>query len=199
MKNNLTMLQGELAAVPTLSHESYGRKFYRAPLAVRRTSGAVDTLQVILSEELLAACPVESAQSYAVTGEIRTYNQPEGTPRTLVTCYARTLTPGQGLHINEVHIKGKICKQPTYRMTPLGREICDLILAVPREYTRTDYLPCVCWGGAARAAASHSVGEQVALTGRFQSRSYQKSIDGTVHERIAYEISVLDFVSAEAG
>lgn len=197
MKQNLVMLQGELTAEPRLSHESYGRTFYLAPLSVRRTSGVEDTLLLFLQGELMEICPLTVGNSYSVTGEIRTYNQPEGTPRTLVTCYARTLTPGQGLHINEVHIKGTICKPPTYRTTPLGREICDLILAVPRDYQRTDYLPCVCWGSAARTASQRAVGQEISLTGRFQSRTYQKVINGETQDRTAYEISVLDFAAKE--
>ena len=35
---------------------------------------------------------------------------------------------------NKVFLDGYICKEPTYRKTPLGREIADVLLAVNRPY-----------------------------------------------------------------
>lgn len=194
MKNNLTMLQGVASGNLIFSHESYGQKFYTVFLSVTRNSGAVDTLRVIVREDLLAACPIVEGGSYAVSGEIRTYNQPEGLPRTVVACYARSLAQGQDMNVNQVHVSGILCKPAIYRTTPLGREICDLIIAVPRDYRKTDYLPCVCWGSRARIAAELQVGAHISLTGRFQSRIYQKVVDDIEQERTAYEISVLDFM-----
>ena len=198
MKNNLTLLQGIVSAEPLVSHESYDQLFYQAPLAVTRNSGTVDTLRIILCGKLLETCPLSVGESYAVSGEIRTYNQPEGIPRTIVACYARTLAAGQNLSVNEVHVSGVICKPPIYRTTPLGREICDMIVAVSRDYRRTDYLPCVCWGSTARIASCLCVGAKVSLTGRFQSRAYTKLIDGVEQERTAYEISVLNLLTQDS-
>ena len=195
MKNNLTLLQGIVTAEPLISHESYGQMFYQLPLAVARNSGTVDTLRIILCGKLLEACPVTVGESYAVSGEIRTYNQPEGVPRTIVACYARTLTVGQNLSVNQIHVNGVICKPPIYRTTPLGREICDMIVAVSRDYRRTDYLPCVCWGSTARTASGLTIGTAISMTGRFQSRAYTKLINGIEQERTAYEISVLDLLA----
>jgi len=195
LKNNLALLQGIVSAEPLISHESYSQTFYQLPLAVTRNSGTVDTLRIILCNKLLETCPVSLGESYAVSGEIRTYNQPEGVPRTIVACYARTLAVGQGLSVNQVHVNGVVCKPPTYRTTPLGREICDIIVAVSRDYRRTDYLPCVCWGSTARTASQLTTGTPVSLTGRFQSRAYAKLIGGVEQTRTAYEISVLDLMA----
>ena len=40
-------------------------------------------------------------------------------------------------------LEGPLCKEPIFRQTPLGREICDVMLAVPRAFHRADYLPCI--------------------------------------------------------
>jgi len=197
LKNNLTLLQGTASAEPLFSHESYGQMFYQLPLAVARNSGTVDTLRIIVCNKLLETCPATVGGSYAVSGEIRTYNQPEGVPRTIVACYARTLATGQDQSVNQVHVNGVICKPPIYRTTPLGREICDMIVAVSRDYRRTDYLPCVCWGSTARTASQLTVGTPLTLTGRFQSRTYAKLIGGEEQTRTAYEISVLDLMAQE--
>jgi single-stranded DNA-binding protein len=75
----------------------------------------------------------------------------------------------------------------------MGREICDLMLAVNRRYERSDYIPCIAWGRIASQAALWDLGETVAINGRLQSRTYNKVLeDGTTEERTAYEVSVVD-------
>ena len=71
----------------------------------------------------------------------------------------------------------------------MGRDICDLLLAVNRSYARSDYLPCICWGMTAREAARWEVGTRLALRGRVQSRRYVKLTEGGAEERTAFEVS----------
>ena len=47
---------------------------------------------------------------------------------------------------NHVAIEGFICKPPVRRTSPLGREICDLMIAVNRMYNKSDYIPTIAWG-----------------------------------------------------
>ena len=74
---------------------------------------------------------------------------------------------------------------------PLGREICDVMLAVPRSYRRSDYLPCILWGRTAQAISQCATGDTISLTGRLQSRLYRKATGDGVEVRTAYEISAL--------
>lgn len=46
---------------------------------------------------------------------------------------------------NELKIEGFICKPPVYRVTPLGREITDILVAVNRAFGKSDYIPCIVW------------------------------------------------------
>ena len=82
------------------------------------------------------------------------------------------------------------------RITPMGREICDIMLAVNRKYGRSDYLPCITWGKTAKKASEWGVGTRVELTGRLQSRKYIKTIDGVPVEKTAFEVSA-STISAE--
>ena len=92
---------------------------------------------------------------------------------------------------NEVVLVGYLCKKPIYRQTPFGREISDILLAVNRAYNKSDYIPCISWGRTARFCQNLEVGSQVKVVGRVQSRMYEKKYeDGTVQNRIAYEVSV---------
>ena len=92
---------------------------------------------------------------------------------------------------NEIILDGFICKPPIFRVTPLKREIADILLAVNRMYNKSDYIPCICWGRNARFCGKRRVGEHVRVTGSIQSRFYTKKYpNGTEEQKIAYEVSI---------
>ena len=88
-------------------------------------------------------------------------------------------------------LDGYVCKEPIYRKTPLGREITDLLVAINRPYNKSDYIPSIVWGRNAKFAKSLKVGDRIQMWGRVQSREYEKKHeDGTVENRVAYEVSI---------
>ena len=189
---NQIVLTGALAGIPQYSHSNHGRSFFSFPLEVTRLSGAVDRLQILASEELLRQTAAEEGDGLHITGQIRSYNNRQNTGRRLViSVLAETLEVTDEPHDNQVTLRGTLCKEPIYRRTPLGREICDVMLAVNRPYRRADYLPCILWGRCAQEAAEAHVGAVLSLTGRLQSRNYIKMLDGVPEERTAYEISAI--------
>lgn len=189
---NRAVLRGVAEGEARPSHVNHGVSYYIFPLAVERLSGARDLLNVVISEDLLRACPPIPGREYEVGGEVRSFNNRSGLgARLVITFFARTLAPAEGEHLNRLELSGVLCKQPTLRRTPLGREICDLLLAVNRRYGRADYLPCIAWGSLARACAGLNVGDSLTLTGRLQSRVYRKVEGDRETQRTAYEISVL--------
>ena len=72
-----------------------------------------------------------------------------------------------------------------------------MILAVNRRYSRADYLPCIAWGSLAHLCGSLTVGDRVRLTGRLQSRLYNKTIEGRLEERTAFEVSIMSLTQEE--
>mgnify|MGYP004514874027 CR=1 FL=1 len=195
---NQASLRGRAGGTASPSHTNHGVTYYLFPLEVDRLSGTLDTLNVVVSEDLLAACPVIPGEEYQVTGEVRSFNNRSGVgSRLVITFFARTLLPAQGEHANELELVGVLCKLPVVRRTPLGREICDLLLAVNRRYGRADYLPCIAWGSLARSCGELEVGDTVHMTGRLQSRKYRKLEAGREEERTAYEVSVVTLEMAE--
>ena len=190
---NLAELRGVLAAAPEFSHMSRGERFFVFPIETRRLSGAADRINVVTRQSLLEAAPVQEAQSVHITGELRSFNNKRGEGAKLViTVFARGIVFDGGEDINRVALSGTLCKAPNLRVTPMGRDICDLMLAVNRRCGRSDYLPCICWGRRAREAALLGVGDRLELSGRIQSRPYIKLIDGQPVEKTAYEVSVTD-------
>ena len=194
---NYVSLCGEMAETPTFSHESRGERYYRFPLAVSRLSGAVDTLPILARSELLDELEITGEPKLAVAGELRSFNNKSGVgPKLILTVFARSLRFGTGEDENVIRLTGTLCKAPTHRQTPMGREISDLMLAVNRRYGRSDYLPCIAWGAKARETALWPVGTTARLTGRIQSRAYTKTIDGVSVEKTAFEVSVIDIEKA---
>ncbi len=190
-RNQIT-LRGSLRELPEFSHENHGKRFFRFYLEVQRLSGAVDTLPVIAEEAIVNTVDLSGGDMLTVTGQVRSHNLREGGKRRLsVFVFAAAITAEDGEPINTVRLDAVICREPTYRRTPLGREICDVMLAVPRPFHRADYLPCILWGRIAAEAAQCGVGDQLIVDGRLQSRVYTKLTEEGAQERTAYEISAL--------
>ena len=195
---NRALLRGTAAAEPVFSHESHGVVYETFPLAVLRLSGSEDRINVLAPRPLLAERPVTAGMTLEVEGEVRSFNNKSGKgSRLVITLYAKALRPWEGEDENQLLLAGVLCKPPVLRRTPLGRDICDLMLAVNRRYGRADYLPCIAWGGLARLCGGLEVGDGVRLEGRLQSRAYTKVDHGVSEVRTAYEVSVMKLEPVE--
>ena len=189
---NRVELRGTVDDVPALSHVNHGCAFYRFTLSVLRLSGQADKLPVIVPKSLLLLTPLTPGDTVHITGQLRSFNNKSGLgSRLVISVFAQTLTPDAGQPLNRIFLSGILCKQPILRRTPLGREICDMILAVNRRYGRADYLPCIAWGAVAQQTALLHTGQRLTVEGRVQSRIYTKNENGVLTERTAYEVSIM--------
>ena len=195
-KNNQVILKGKCVGMPTFSHTVMGEGFYEFTLSVPRLSNEVDLLPVTISERLLPE--INNLEEFAINGQLRSYNKLEvDKSRLILTIFAREILDPSTINIsNQITITGYICKEPIYRTTPFGREITDILVAVNRAYNKSDYLPCIAWGRNARFAGDLEVGEKIEITGRIQSRKYQKKISETeTLSKTAYEVSVASIMA----
>ena len=201
-ENNHIIMVGKVTSDKRFSHEIYGEKFYVFDLSVPRLSGNSDIIPVTISERLMVNGELPLNTKVTVEGQFRSYNSyGEGRNRLVLTVFAKnvTLLEDQENEVeakkdfisNEVTLIGYICKKPIYRQTPFGREISDILLAVNRAYSKSDYIPCIAWGRTARFCENMEVGTEVKIIGRVQSRQYEKKYeDGTIENKVAYEVSV---------
>ena len=195
---NRILLRGTVEALPAFSHENHGIPYDTLPLTVRRLSGVEDRLQVIAAERQLAPLGLRPGDRLTVRGEVRTFNNRSGEGRRLVvSVFAKELSREDGEDENRLELSGTLCKEPSLRSTPLGRTICDMILAVNRRYGRADYLPCIAWGSLAHRCGELSVGDRIGVSGRLQSRLYTKTVEGRQEERTAFEVSVMSMEGSE--
>ena len=200
--NNHLVLVGKITDEKKFSHEIYGEKFYTFDLSVPRLSGNADVIPITISERLFKDEELVVDKKIKITGQFRSYNSYENEKNKLIlTVFAKDIEflPNQEEEVvaskelisNEVVLIGYICKTPIYRQTPFGREIADILLAVNRAYNKSDYIPCITWGRNARFCTKMEVGTEVKVTGRVQSRTYEKKYeDGTVEQKVAYEVSI---------
>lgn len=200
--NNHLVLVGKITDEKKFSHEIYGEKFYTFDLSVPRLSGNADVIPITISERLFRDDELVVDKKVKITGQFRSYNSYENEKNKLIlTVFAKDIEflPNQEEEVvaskdlisNEVVLIGYICKAPIYRQTPFGREIADILLAVNRAYNKSDYIPCITWGRNARFCSKMEVGTEVKVTGRVQSRSYEKKYeDGSVEQKVAYEVSI---------
>lgn len=189
---NQVTLRGSLASLPQFSHENHQRRFFRFLLDVPRLSGTVDTLPIIAEETILNAADLSNGEMITIAGSVRSHNiRSNGKRHLLIFVFAASIVCEDGDPINEVILEGPLCREPIYRRTPLGREICDVMLAVPRAFKRADYLPCILWGRTALEASDYHTRDQVHIRGRLQSRQYTKVTPVGNEEHTAYEISAL--------
>ena len=201
--NNLTLV-GKVTGEKRFSHEIYGERFYVFDLEIARLSGNSDIIPITVSERLITEEMLAVGKKLLVKGQFRSYNSYDNEKnRLILTVFAKDITEleendeeenemtKKDMITNEVVLVGFICKKPIYRQTPFGREIADVLLAVNRAYNKSDYIPTIAWGRNARFCQNLEVGTKVKLVGRVQSRMYEKKHeDGTVENRVAYEVSV---------
>ena len=192
---NQAIVAGEVITEFQFSHEIFGEGFYTLKIQVRRLSDATDEIPLLVSERLVDVTKNYIGRKLEAKGQFRSYNKHESEKNHLIlSLFVRELEwidSYENRKPNYIMLDGYICKEPVYRMTPLGREICDILLAVNRAYGKADYIPCICWGRNARFAGNLEIGSHIQVLGRIQSRKYQKKVgENQIISRTAYEISV---------
>ena len=200
MESNVAELCGVVLSELRLSHKTYGEILYTFVLGIERRSGYIDEINIMVSERLIFDNPPREGDFVEIKGQIRTYNEIVDEKNKLnVVVFAKEIYQSENFGYNEnyIYLEGFLCKEPLKRTSPLGREICDMMLAVNRMYNKSDYIPCIAWGRNAGYAEKLGVGTKLALEGRIQSREYKKKLDdGTAEMRKAFEVSVVKLEEA---
>lgn len=194
IEDNEAKVLGKVASVPEFSHEVRGEKFYKFKVSSKRLSENEDILSVTLSEDLLDKANLQEGDYIIIEGQFRSYNNYSGIGNKLIlTLFARNIEKADESSepYNEVYLNGYVCKDIVLRVTPFGREIADILLAVNRAYNKSDYIPCIAWGRNARRLKNVQIGCNLKIKGRMQSRNYEKKINEYETEtKTAYEVSI---------
>ena len=177
------------------NHTAYDERFYSSFVHSQRRSGTVDDIPVIASEYLVKKDDLDG-KYVEIDGEFRSMNmEVEGKSKLILQLFVKNIrivkTKESADDENEIILDGFLVKNPIYRVTPNGRQIADLMIAVNRPLGRSDYIPCICWGKSAKWAENLEVGTEIFVQGRIQSREYIKRLSEDESEiRKAYEVSI---------
>ena len=195
LEENRAVLTGIVASELEFSHKTYGESFFVATLKVIRKSGYEDEIPLMISERIIWNMDIQPGSMISVSGQIRTYNQVnDGRNKLIIVVFVKEISwADEEAHMtNLVELEGYVCKPTVRRTSPLGRELCDIMLAVNRMYNKSDYIPCIAWGRNAVFGEDLEVGSKLLIEGRIQSRQYKKyDEDGNPHIKTAYEVSVM--------
>ncbi len=195
LNNNRAELYGEVESEPVFSHELFGEGFYEFSIAVNRLSDKKDIIPVTISERLIPKDKLKIGDRIGIKGQMRSFNKfIDGKSKLMLTVFVRELVDYNEVNDiapNIIELSGYLCKTPVFRTTPFNREISDLLVAVNRSYNKSDYIPAIAWGRNARFVKDAKVGSKIFISGRIQSRDYQKKRDdGVIEDKVAYEVSV---------
>ncbi|MDR1150147.1 MAG: single-stranded DNA-binding protein [Clostridiales bacterium] len=202
--NNIVKISGEINNEVIFSHTVYRENFFEFKLKTKRLSDNFDILPIIVSEKFLVNNLYTQGAYIEVIGSLRSYNKfnkETNTTNLILNIFAKEInfkideSYSSKKDANYIELIGFLCKTPIFRVTPFGREIADLLIAVNRAYNKSDYIPCIMWGKNAKISCDFKIGDKIKVIGRIQSRSYQKKISNKeTIEKMAYEVSVYEIV-----
>ena len=204
-EDNEARIVGCVASELSFSHQVHTECFYRFMISSTRLSENTDTIMITVSERLLEELDLSFGKKIEVIGQFRSYNNYSDVGSKLIlTLFAKDVREADVDEKceNEIYLNGYICKPVIYRVTPFGREIADILVAVNRAYNKSDYIPCIAWGRNAKYVSSLDVGTNIKIYGRMQSREYQKKLsEDEMVTKTAYEVSVskIETVKEEIG
>ena len=219
--DNAAHLIGELKEDFSFNHICRGTKMYSSSIIVRRDSGVEDVLPIMVPKQVarefkrMIKKPVGAVVE--IEGRLSSFNEKLSDRvklRIFIKVKTMTLMAKDTKHVNEISLKGYICKEVNYRKTP-GRtnekgnvikkpsRITDILLAVNnKQLNASYYIPCIAWNKEADHASYLKVSDKIAVKGRMQSREYRKEIfiqpdedkkinnDRQFETRVAYELSI---------
>ena len=191
---NDVAITGTIVTEPEYVYSCYGESFYRFYVDTERLSGAVDRIPVMASGRLFEITDDYAGKKVRVCGSYRSRRVMGAGSHKRCELYMHAdsfvIASAGAEDADQITLSGYICTRPCFRITPLGREITDFILAVNRRFGHTDYIPCVAWGRTAHYLADAELGTYLHVTGRVQSREYEKKTDYATTIRTAYEVSI---------
>ena len=195
MENNIVKIQGTIESEFKFNNSQLGENFYLTTISVVRNSGIKDYIPILISDRIINVKENHCEKYISIIGQFRSHNiHNEDKNKLLLYVFVKEyefIDKIKEDDLNCIEITGFVCKPPVYRKTPLGREIADLLIAVNRQYGKSDYIPCISWGRNAKYTRGFHVGDCYKIIGRIQSREYAKKISDEITEtRIAYEVSI---------
>ena len=188
---------GEVVKPLKYSHSYKDIDFYKFYISVKRYSKVKDIIPVVVELSTLTKnnIQIEKGTKLHLKGMLVSYGD-NRIRRILVYVFAKEIELQQrnNMKNNEVNLCGRIAKKNPLWVSPKGKRILNIVLAIDRSHHGTSYIPCLLWNLSDSEIKNINVGSKISATGRLQSREYEKETDsGQVINNITYEVSVNSF------
>ena len=173
MINNI-VLKGEIIKELT-SLKKTGKRMI---LAVSRRSGVIDNVPIIVELSQAEDLDIQVGCRVHVEGAAISFHENGHLQLAVLVDFIMKIDLMDEKDKNIFKLSGSICKEPSYRITKKDVELTCFMMAC-----RDVYVPVVAFFQNALFLKECSVGYQLEVTGRLQSRTYIK-VDETTHEEV---------------
>lgn len=181
----------------------YNIEYVIGTVSVMRRSGVSDNLKFKI-KGLVDDISVDPIGQYvSINGYIRTYTDADSVKKTQTVIYIKDPDGIKFIgeaEYNEKRGTNKFFQDVTIdqigeiRETPKGRTILDVSLVLRRSNGYIDHLNAILWGNTAKSFKDlYKVGNRIFVSGRLQSRDYNKMVDGVTYVCTNIELVINDF------
>ena len=196
---NKVYLRGTVKEAPTFYYETMKDEYYRMVIGVKRLSGVEDLVPLVVPKRMIDASMDYTGMRITVEGTLESRREDNGERKRLalyvfginVSIYEAYDSYEED--INTIHVSCQVKTGTTIRKTPLKERVIADFYVTTSNGKRTSYIPCLAWDDSVEKLKEFQPNDKMELNGRFQSREYQKEINGEIFNMIAYEISANDF------
>jgi len=186
---NFVHLKGRISK-PIQIFTDCSSQIYTATVEIKRKSGTSDFIPIRISHDLLYT--LEPNTTFVeIKGFFRSIRKEN--KLILYVWVENILANPLEEYENTIKISGRLSKMKPLRETPLSQKcILDYFLKVNEP--QYNYFPVIAWNATALSISALPLGCYISLTGRIQSREYQKHFENRASEiKTAYEISTVDY------
>ena len=191
--NNSAIIAGCVIDTPIYEFSIGDKSYYYMTISARRLSGTEDLVPCYIEDSKVAY--IRRFDYVEVIGHIRTKHVADstGVNHTKVYIEVHEVNP-YTCDKNRVDFIAHKFADVEIRATPRGYRVCDTRVINNLPNRIGNLIPILLWGKNTDRFADVPLNSVVGITGRFQSREYDKLYeDGTKEKKTVYEISVSKF------
>lgn len=191
--NNSAIIAGCVIDTPLYEFSIGDKSYYYMTISARRLSGTEDLVPCYIEDSKVAY--IRRFDYVEVIGHIRTKHVADstGVNHTKVYIEVHEVNP-YTCDKNKVDFIAHKYADIEIRLTPRGYRVSDTRVINNLPNRIENLIPILLWGKNTDRFADVPLNSMVGITGRFQSREYDKLYeDGTEEKKTAYEVSVSRF------
>lgn len=189
---NFVRMLGRLEKPFEFNHEIKGEKIYISAILIKRTSGVVDRIPVLASEQQISELPENILEmkvyfvGYLVTNK-------KGNEEIFAVRVKYNISPREISEEDDnfIELEGTISSFPIIRKTLNKNSVCNFWLSTQRKYNKHTNVKAVAWGTIADRIYEESKDAQICIKGRIQSKIKEGFNENSINiDDADYEVAI---------